>query len=160
MFSLNLSSALMETYAGRLGSDCPFFIKNKPVYAYEKGDKFEDINLKLSYYHIIIAKPNISINTKEAYNGVKPDKSKKSLKNIIQLPIEMWKKELINDFENSVFPKYPMIKVVKQKMYDSGAIYASMSGSGSAVYGIFNKNPDENIFKDLSFVWKGRLNGF
>ncbi len=157
IFSLNLSNEKMEEYAGRLGSDCAFFIKNKPVFAGGKGDKFFEICLSLKNYYIVIIKPEININTKEAYSLIKPDNTRKSIKEIINSPITNWKEELKNDFENVIFHKHPKLQMIKDKLYKEGAVYSSMSGSGSAVYGIFTHNPDEADFSDYKFVWKGKL---
>lgn len=139
LFKLNLSDDILIEYARKLGSDCAFFIKNKPLYAFGKGDEFEDINLNLSTYKIKIEYPSIHIGTAEAYKGIKPFKSKLQLKEIINQPINSWKKSIKNDFESSIFLNYPEIEQLKLKFYEEGAIYASMTGSGSAVYGIFEK---------------------
>ncbi len=137
LFELNISSAELEQRAAELGSDCAFFIRNKPVYASGRGEVFEDINLDLSVYHIKVVKPDIHISTAEAYAMVKPESGRPSPLEIIQKPIQDWKNNLINDFEAPIFEKYPEIGLIKDSLYDQGAIYASMSGSGSAVYGIF-----------------------
>ena len=137
LFRLNLSDNILIEYAQKLGSDCAFFIKNKPVFAFGKGDEFEDINLNLSTYKIKIEYPSIHIGTAEAYSGVTPIKSKLKLKEIISQPINSWGKLIKNDFEYSIFLNYPEIEQLKLRFYKEGAIYASMTGSGSAVYGIF-----------------------
>jgi len=138
--ALNLSVEQMEVYARRIGADCPFFIRNKPIFAEGTGNVFSPVNISLQAYHIIIRKPDVSISTKEAYARVKPQQPAVPLKEIIRLPIHEWKKYLVNDFEAGVFAQYPEIREIKQRMYTEGAIYASMSGSGSAVYGIFDKD--------------------
>ena len=153
IFNLNLSIKKMQQYAGRLGSDCPFFIENKPVLAKGKGDVLENIKIDLSGYSFVIVKPGIHINTAQAYTMIKPSKNKMSLKEIIIEPPEKWKGLLTNDFEYPVFGNYPEIKAIKDKLYKLGALYTSMSGSGSAVYGIFREEPDlEDSFKGC-FVW-------
>ncbi|MCB9361360.1 MAG: 4-(cytidine 5'-diphospho)-2-C-methyl-D-erythritol kinase [Flavobacteriales bacterium] len=139
LFELNLMDDELMNYARKLGSDCAFFIKNKPVYAFNKGDEFEAVNLDLSTYKIKVEYPNIHIGTAEAYAGVSPKHSEKNIKELILAPIETWKNEIKNDFEDSVFTNYPAIKELKEKMYKEGALYASMTGSGSAVYGVFSK---------------------
>lgn len=139
LFELNLTDDQLIGYARKLGSDCAFFIKNTPVYAFGKGDEFEAIVMDLTNYNIKIEYPNIHIGTAEAYAGVKPKPSSKSLKDLIKLPIENWKNSIKNDFEASIFLNYLQIKVLKEKFYNEGAIYASMTGSGSAVFGIFEK---------------------
>jgi 4-diphosphocytidyl-2-C-methyl-D-erythritol kinase len=141
LFDLKLSKEQMESYARKLGSDCAFFIKNTPVFAYNKGDTFKEIQLDLSAYHIALVKPTVHISTADAYNGVKPNKPFQSLSKLIQLPIENWKHTIVNDFEQSVFQKYPEIALIKQQLYNAGAVYASMSGSGSCLYGIFKEKP-------------------
>ena len=134
---LNLSSKQMEEFAAQLGADCPFFIENKPVFAEGIGNIFSPIKISLDGYHIIINKPDIHVSTQDAYSLVRPQKPQISIKEILSDPVETWKDRLLNDFEVSVFEKYPEIENVKKKMYDEGAVYASMSGSGSAVFGIF-----------------------
>lgn len=151
-FELKLNNRQISNYARQIGSDCAFFVENKPVFAYEKGDIFEPINLDLSAYKIILAKPEVFIGTKEAYAGIKPRKPKISLKELINQPIENWKNLIENDFEKSVFAKYTEIKKLKTKFYEMGAIYASMSGSGSSVYGIFAKNSIPEIPENTSSV--------
>ena len=137
---LNLSIKQMEKYAGRIGADCPFFIQNKPVFAEGKGNIFSSVSISLQDYKIIIKKPSVSVSTKEAYAQVKPQQPAVPLRKIIKLPIAEWKNNLINDFEPGVFAQYPEIEALKQQFYSEGAVYASMSGSGSAVFGIFLKN--------------------
>ena len=136
---LNLSVAQMEAYAGRLGADCPFFIQNKPVFAEGTGSVFSPVTISLQAYHLIVVKPSVSVSTKEAYAGVKPQQPAVSLKEVIRLPVNEWKNHLVNDFEPGVFAQYPEIREIKQQLYAEGALYASMSGSGSAIFGIFDK---------------------
>ena len=140
LFELSLSDNDLMGYARKLGSDCAFFIKNEPVYAYHKGDEFESVNLDLSNYDIRVGYPNIHVSTAEAYSGVVPASRDINLKEVIQQPIETWKAIIKNDFENSILLKFPEIEALKKKMYQEGALYASMTGSGSAVYGIFEKH--------------------
>ncbi|MBQ6733151.1 MAG: 4-(cytidine 5'-diphospho)-2-C-methyl-D-erythritol kinase [Paludibacteraceae bacterium] len=137
MFSLGLTDEQLEQYAVRLGADCPFFIKNKPVYATGIGNEFHPIELDLSGYRIEVVKPDVNVSTAVAYRGIKPRPSDFNLLNINQLPLSEWKNCVKNDFEASVFPLFPEIKVLKEDMYRKGAVYAAMSGSGSAVFGIF-----------------------
>jgi len=136
---LGLPVSRMEEYAGRIGADCPFFIQNKPVFAKEKGNVFSPVEILLQPFHIVIVKPSVSVSTKEAYAQIEPRQPAVPLKEIIRLPANEWKNHLINDFEAGVFVKYPEIRDIKQRLYNEGAIYASMSGSGSAVFGIFDK---------------------
>lgn len=151
-FKLGISLEQMEAYAAKLGADCAFFIRNEPVFATGIGNIFEPIRLSLSGHYIIIVKPNIEVSTRDAFALIKPHRPVVCLKDSIKQPLETWKDSIKNDFEDSVFAKYPEIGAIKQKLYDMGAVYASMSGSGSAVYGIFdNFIPDvdkkfENYF--------------
>lgn len=150
LFELQLNDQQLTNYASQLGSDCAFFINNKPVFAYEKGDVFEPLDLparsftqaglRLNNYQFLIVYPKIPIDTGWAYQNIKPKQPKKSLKELIKLPIEEWKQNIYNDFEQLVFEKYPQIAALKNQLYKSGATYASMTGSGSAVYGIFEKD--------------------
>lgn len=139
---LNLSATQLTEMASQLGSDCAFFIKNSPVFAKGRGDEFESVKLDLSQYHILVVYPGINSNTKEAYEGIIPNKPIISVKEIINKPVESWKDVLINDFEKPIFKKHPEIGKLKNTLYQNGAIYASMSGSGSAVFGIFRNKPE------------------
>lgn len=143
-FSLGLETEQMETYASQLGADCAFFVRNQPVFATGIGNRFESIDLSLKGYHLVLVKPDISVSTREAYSEIKPQHPAISLKEIIGQPIESWKDSMTNDFEKNVFRNHPEIAAIKDKLYDLGAVYASMSGSGSSVYGIF-KEPIENV---------------
>lgn len=155
-FSLNLSEPEMIEIASQLGSDCAFFIKNKPVYATEKGNMFSETKINLSNLYIVIIFPNVHSNTKEAYSLVTPQKPQKNILTIINQPIDTWKNELKNDFEESIFKLYPIVEQVKNNLYNIGAIYASMSGSGSAVFGLFNA--EVNIGKLSQYKhWVGRM---
>lgn len=142
LFSLKLTTARMLHYARQLGADCAFFIENKPLFAFEKGDQFESISLDLSKYQIVLVMPPVHVSTAEAYRGVKPSPVKESLYELISEPVQQWKHFIKNDFEESVFKNHPVIRGVKAALYDAGAIYASMSGSGASVFGIFNNKPD------------------
>ena len=142
IFSLNLSEKTIEEYASTIGADCAFFIRNQPVFAKGKGDEFENVRLDLSEYCIVIVKPDVHVNTATAYKNVTSGTPSASLKKIISQPVKEWKENLVNEFEVSVFKKFPAISHVKEQLYEAGAIYASMSGSGSAVYGIFEGEVD------------------
>jgi 4-diphosphocytidyl-2-C-methyl-D-erythritol kinase len=140
--SLNISDEKLENYARKIGSDCAFFVKNKPVFANEKGDKFEPINLDLSGYKLVLVCPSIHVNTKLAYQHIVPKVRAEHalpLQKIHEIPISEWKNILQNDFEKPVFAQYPILSDIKQKLYDLGADYASMSGSGSAIFGLFSE---------------------
>jgi len=136
-FQLNLSNDQLANYAQQLGSDCTFFIRNTPALAHGKGEQLEDIPLDLSAYFIILIQPPVHVSTTGAYSSVSPQKPVSSLKELIKIPVEQWKEHIVNDFEPSVFKKYPEIRKIKETLYESGALYAAMSGSGSSVYGIF-----------------------
>ncbi len=139
MNGLGLSAAELKVYAAQLGADCPFFIDNQPVFASGIGTTFETIGIDLSPYYIIIIKPDVHISTSEAYQYITPQTPTVDLRRAIQLPIQEWKYHLVNDFELGAFEKYPLIEEIKHTLYEKGALYAAMSGSGSAVFGIFGE---------------------
>jgi len=139
LFDLQLSNAELEKYALQLGADCPFFIENTSKYVAGIGEKMFAIDLDLSYYEIRLVNPKIHISTKEAYSGVVPQIPELSVEEIIKLPIKEWKSKLKNDFEVSAFAKYPQLEEIKERLYADGAIYASMTGSGSVFYGVFSR---------------------
>ncbi|WPV00996.1 4-(cytidine 5'-diphospho)-2-C-methyl-D-erythritol kinase [Mucilaginibacter sp. cycad4] len=141
-FKLGLSVDEMTNYARRLGADCAFFIENKPVFAFERGDEFEHIRLDLSAYKIVLVMPPVHVSTGEAFRGIKPTAVKDSLFDLINEPIADWKKFIKNDFEQTVFKNHAGIRGIKAALYEAGAIYASMSGSGASVFGIFAETPD------------------
>lgn len=153
-FDLGLSNEQLQSYAQKMGSDCAFFIENTPKYCFHKGDEFETIALNLSTYHFVIVFPNIHISTPEAYAGVSPKKPKENLKSLIAQPIATWKDHVINDFEASIFPKYPLVKELKEYLYAKGAVYASMSGSGSSLFGIFEHAVDLTEIRHKYLVWQ------
>jgi 4-diphosphocytidyl-2-C-methyl-D-erythritol kinase len=141
-FELGLSVDKMQNYGRVLGADCAFFIENKPVFAFEKGDEFETIKLDLSAYQIVVVMPPVQISTSEAFRGIKPAPVKESLMELIYMPVAQWKKYIKNDFEETIFKNHASIRGVKASLYEAGALYASMSGSGSSVFGIFEKKPE------------------
>ena len=143
-FSLGLSTERMEEYAVKLGADCAFFIRNKPVFASGLGNLFAPEVVSLKGYLIFLIKPDIFVSTRDAFAEIKPVRPAVSLKEIVKQPMETWKNSMKNDFEDSVFKKFPEIAAIKDELYDLGAVYAAMSGSGSSVYGIF-KAPIENV---------------
>ncbi|MEO9474692.1 MAG: 4-(cytidine 5'-diphospho)-2-C-methyl-D-erythritol kinase [Cyclobacteriaceae bacterium] len=148
-FGLGMHTEKMESMAKKLGSDCPFFIQNQPLFAEGTGTIFSEVALNLKGKFIALRHPDIHVSTQEAYGGVKPSQPSKSIKEIINQPLETWKHELINDFEASVFSKHPELQNLKEQFYTEGAIYAGMSGSGSCVFGIFDEepiNPDWKTF--------------
>ena len=138
-FQLDLSLAQMEDYAARLGADCAFFIRNSPVYATGKGEVLTPLTLDLSSYHLVLITPPIHVSTADAYSGVQPNPVTESLPDLMALPVQEWKGRVKNDFEESVFIKYPQIQELKERLYKEGALYAAMTGSGSSVFGIFDR---------------------
>lgn len=138
MMNLNLSTADLRHYASRIGADCPFFIQNTPAYATGIGDQLQPVDVNLDGYHIVIEKPDDSVSTREAYAGLLlQNKQRPDLRQVMQMPVEQWRQILVNDFEQSIFPSHPAIAALKNDMYRRGALYASMTGSGAAVFGIF-----------------------
>ena len=141
LFNLNISNDLLKNYASKLGSDCPFFIDNVPSIVTGRGELMTNIELELKGYYLVLVVPEIKVSTAEAYAGVIPSLPQQSLSNLIKLSISEWKDNIVNDFEKSVFVKYPQISNIKRRLYEIGAVYSSLSGSGSAVYGIFQSKP-------------------
>jgi 4-diphosphocytidyl-2-C-methyl-D-erythritol kinase len=138
-FRLELDAGRLARYATQLGSDCPFFLLNQPCLGQGRGDRLEALPLDLSAYSFLLIHPAIHISTAEAFSRCRPDDSGPPLRSIITRPVTMWRDTLSNDFETSLFPKYPILHEIKQSLYARGAVYAAMSGSGSCVYGIFEK---------------------
>jgi 4-diphosphocytidyl-2-C-methyl-D-erythritol kinase len=153
LFDLGLTTEKMKDYARQLGSDCPFFIEDKTVLATGRGDEFEPVDLNLTDQFLVVVKPDIHIGTPEAYSWIKPSKKEKSLKELIQSPMHHWRNLVINDFEAEVIKRYEEIKTIRDELYEMGAIYASMTGSGSAVYGIFRDAVDLKKKFPGCFVW-------
>lgn len=141
-FGLNISNEKLKDLAACLGSDCPFFIDEVPQIANGRGEVLEAVKVDLSSYFIKVVHPEIHVGTAEAYQGVHFSTPDPTIKEILALPINEWNDKLLNDFEKSIFTKYPEIKAIKDKMYAEGAIYASMSGSGSSVFGLYEKEPE------------------
>ncbi len=151
-FAFNLKFAQKSALASKLGSDCSFFIKNAPVLATGRGDSFADVRVDLRNYYILTVYPGIHSNTKEAYSNCIPRQPEKDLRLVVEkIPIGEWKDHLKNDFEETVFKRYPQIKELKDALYNSGAIYACMSGSGSSVFGIFDKTPNIHLNANYKF---------
>lgn len=155
MFNLPLSDDELAALASRLGADCPFFIYNKPLIATGIGDRFSPIDFSLAGKHILLVKPPIHVSTAEAYAQVVPATPDIALRDKISVSPSLWNGSVVNDFENSVFLSHPRIAAIKQRLYDMGALYAAMSGSGSSVFGIFSSEPlYTNIFPDC-ITWQG-----
>ncbi|MBN2348960.1 MAG: 4-(cytidine 5'-diphospho)-2-C-methyl-D-erythritol kinase [Bacteroidales bacterium] len=152
-FKLGIPDKQLENFASKLGSDCAFFIKNKPAFAKDKGDKLLPAPISLAGCSIVLVFPNLHIGTAEAYASIKPAIPKIPLvKRITETPVEEWKHVITNDFEPGIFRDYPELKLIKDLLYQNGALYASMSGSGSAIYGIFRETGFNfrSIFKNYS----------
>jgi 4-diphosphocytidyl-2-C-methyl-D-erythritol kinase len=152
-FSLNLSDKQLLDYALQLGSDCPFFIINQPCYASSRGELLESVSIDLSKYSFLIINPGIHISTSLAFSNIVPHIPVKSVKEIIQQPVSTWKADLINDFEESVMKKYPKIKHIKDQLYTEGAVYVSMTGSGSTLYGIFEKGKVPELYFEEDYFY-------
>lgn len=141
LFDMKLTEIELLELASKLGSDCPFFILNKPQIASGRGELLKEFSIELKGYYLKIVNPGLHIGTKEAYEAIQFSENKKLVIDILIQPIENWKNELKNDFEVSAFGKYPQLVDIKSKLYDEGAVYASMTGSGSTLFGIFKERP-------------------
>lgn len=157
MFELGLSLAQLEEYARPLGADCAFFIQNRPLYCVEKGDVFESLAVDLTGYHIVLVYPNLAISTAEAYAGVRPHQPDVPLRTLLEAPLSEWRHTVHNDFEDSLFPRYPVLGELKAQLYELGAVYAAMTGSGSTVYGIFGAEPNGMAVFERYTTWQGKL---
>lgn len=153
-FRLNISGKNLQKYAEKLGSDIPFFINNKPAFVYETGNKFREIDLELDGKHILIIYPNIQISTRQAYSKSFIKRRGESLEDLIKLPVHEWKNYIKNDFEITIFPQHPELKDIKEELYNMGALYASLSGSGSSLYGIFQSVPEIPEKLRNYFTWQ------
>lgn len=153
-FNLGLTEKQLVAYALQLGSDCPFFILNEPCFATGRGEQMTPVTLSLLGYTLILVNPGIHINTGWAFSNIKVSVPAKSIKEIIEQPIETWKAEVINDFEFPVFQSFPEIAEIKQKLYNEGAVFASMSGSGSTVFGLFKPGVIKEIQWPSSYTYK------
>ena len=140
MGKLGMPDEQLAAMASQLGADCAFFVYNRPMYATGIGDKFAPVEVNLSGYWLLLVKPPVSVPTGEAYSRVKPAPSAEPIPQVLQRPVRQWREVLKNDFEPSVFACHPQLAQIKQQMYDAGALYASMSGSGSSLYGIFESD--------------------
>lgn len=155
--NLSIEDTELEIFASAIGADCPFFIRNTPVFASGTGNLFEPIEVSLKGYYLVLIKPDVAVSTPEAYARVTPAVPLVSLKEIVKRPVQEWKEEMVNDFEKSVFVQYPVIGDIKTALYQAGAVYASMSGSGSSVFGLFREEIClKEQFPDC-YVWEGQL---
>ena len=157
MFSLQLTDQQLIDYAARLGADCPFFILSRPAYAEGIGELLKPVDLNLSGYYIAVVRPDIPVPTREAFSLITPQRPRKNCRDIVMQPVGTWREELVNDFEHSVFTLHPEIGDIKEQLYGLGAVYAAMSGSGSAVFGLFHQAPDLTARFSGMFTYCGKL---
>lgn len=159
MFHLGLTKEDMERRVARLGADCAFFVSHQPVFATGIGDQFAPIALSLAGKYLLLVKPDDFVSTREAYANIVPRKPQHELRTSIRRPLDEWAHLIANDFEESVFPQHPVIAAIKQQLYDCGAVYAAMSGSGSSVFGIFDQRPTESVANSFAphFVFTAEL---
>lgn len=157
-FNIGITFKKLHYMASDFGSDCPFFLHNKSSFISGRGEKIQQIELNLNNFYLVIVYPDIQIDTGFAYSQITPSKPKSSLKELINNPIEKWKENIFNDFEKPVFAKFPEIKEIKEKLYSMGAIYSSLTGSGSSVYGLFTKKIKVKGQFGNYMVWQERLN--
>ena len=146
MFRLGLTYDQMISYAARLGADCAFFINSSPAYAEGIGECLQPIALDLNGWYIAVVRPAIPVSTREAFSLITPQRPTKNCRDIVMQPIETWREELVNDFEQSVFALHPEIGAIKDRLYEKGAVYAAMSGSGSSVFGLFRETVNLHDF--------------
>jgi len=160
-FRLNMGNTEMERYAAQLGADCAFFIRSEIAYATGIGEVLEPADTEknnLEGYYLVLIKPDVAVSTAEAFAGITPKKPVKCCRDIVRQPIDTWRSELTNDFEKSIFAIHPILATIKEKLYEHGALYAQMSGSGSTIFGIFGQKPTsiEELFPDM-FTYSVRL---
>lgn len=159
LFALHLTTGQLEAYAARLGADCAFFINNLPTFAHGIGNLFRPVQLSLQGYGLLLVKPDVFVSTRDAFARIRPRKPSVALTEVVTQPVEQWRHVMTNDFEESVFPQFPVIGRIKQELYRLGAVYAAMSGSGSSLFGLFA--PGEPLpqadFGPGTFVWRGTL---
>jgi len=142
-FKLNIPQTKMIDYGARLGSDCPFFLINQPIFATGRGEIMSPINVSLKGLSLFMVKPPIEVSTAAAFRNIVPQTPEISLRELIKLPVTEWKSQIFNQFEASVFQQFPEIEAIKNQLYSLGAVYASMSGSGSSVFGLFVDLPEQ-----------------
>lgn len=145
VYQLGLSPEAMSGYALELGSDCPFFLVNEPSIAGGRGEQLTPVSIDLSRYQIVLVYPGIHVRTAQAFSQIIPREPAKPLAETLQQPVEAWKDALVNDFEPSVFRQFPEIRTIKESLYQAGAVYSSMSGSGSSVFGLFERDRPVNL---------------
>ena len=147
LYGLPLSEEQMERLVSKLGADCPFFVNPRPLYAEGIGDVFTPIALDLSGWYLMLVKPEVHVSTREAYAGVHPHQPAYSLLDVVKQPVGAWASRMVTDFEESIFFNHPLLSEIKEELYRQGAAYASMSGSGSTIFGLFRSRPNcEELF--------------
>lgn len=162
MFNLDISFENRQAMMTELGMDCPFFTQQKPMLVGGRGDEMEPLDISLGNLYIVIAFPDVHVPTAWAYQQVKPNGTRESLKRVLAYPVNQWQGSLVNDFEGPISTKYPVIKDIKEKLYNAGAVYSAMSGSGSAVFGLFSEKPNKqtlirNLGLPMSDLYFGKL---
>lgn len=157
LFDLQLTTDKLKLLASELGSDCPFFVEGLPQIAQGRGEILSPVEVNLSNVFLVLLNPGIHVGTKEAYDGVSVNDDVVAIEEIVQKPLEQWSELLKNDFEKTVFKQYPEIKDIKESLYQSGAIYAAMSGSGSSVFGLFTNEDAAMNFRSSHLIYKGRF---
>jgi 4-diphosphocytidyl-2-C-methyl-D-erythritol kinase len=158
IFKLGITPEKLLHYAAQLGSDCAFFCQDNPMIGQGRGELLSPVSVSLKGYYLILLKPAIHISTKIAFSGLKPKERMVPVESIVtQVPIDKWKDHLKNDFEETIFKHYPEIEDCKNTLYKYGAVYASMTGSGAAVYGLFTNETDVMKFQDKYLIWRGIL---
>jgi 4-diphosphocytidyl-2-C-methyl-D-erythritol kinase len=158
MFALNLTDNELSAFASQLGSDCSFFIHDRPMIGSRRGEILAPSSVRLAGKFMVLLHPGLHVSTAEAYSGVVPGEPPLPVETIVSGSVEKWRKLLQNDFELTVFSRFPLISNLKDELYQLGAVYASMSGSGSAVFGIFDQEVStENTPVHSYVIWKGAL---
>ncbi len=155
MFGLGLTEQQLIDRAARLGADCPFFIIGRPAYAEGIGERLHPIDLSINGLSIVVVRPDIPVPTRDAFSLITPHYPQKNCRDVVCQPIGSWRDDLVNDFEQSVFVLHPEIAAIKERLYQLGAVYAAMSGSGSAVFSFFRGLPSLEGEFDGMFIWKG-----
>jgi len=156
-FNIGITEEKLFSIASGLGSDCPFFLNNTSAFISGRGEEIQQMHLNLNRLYLVVVYPDIHIDTSFAYSQITPSKPGLSLQKLIKYPINQWKENIINDFEKPVFSKYPNIRKIKEKLYRMGAIYSSLTGSGSAVYGLFDKETETDGQFGHYLVWQEQL---
>lgn len=157
MFDLNLDVTQLAAFALQLGSDCPYFVYQDAMLGRGRGDELTPVTLSLKGYHLVVVKPAIHVSTANAFRGIKPARPSYDLSKVLAQPISTWRDTVENDFETPIFQAHPSIRKIKEALYGAGAVYASMSGSGAAVYGIFNEAIDLSSSFEGCTYWSGVL---